>query len=170
MTQVNDGAPANCHCYFMSAPFDAIILSGDLIPLALPLVRATWPALDMVAWQTFVQFFNGRAPGEESGVLGLRDEARCLCGVLAFRLDRDVVAGPVLAVPLFTAADVANSPHTIRALLDAAETRALDLGCMAVRIHLANGQAGLASRLRLQGLSPGVGQFWSKLDPARRRN
>jgi hypothetical protein len=170
MIQVNDGAPANGHVCFMSASFDAIILSGGLIPLALPLVRATWPVVDMAAWQTYVQFFNDRAPGAESGVLGLRDEARCLCGVLAFRLDRDVVEGPVLAVPLFTAADVANSPRTIRALLDAAETRALDLGCMAVRIHLANGQAGLASRLRLQGLSPDIGQYWSKVDPARQRN
>jgi hypothetical protein len=88
----------------------------------------------------------------------------CFCGVFAYRVARDLLIGPILAVYLFTAVDVANSLRTIRALLVAAETRALELGCTAVRIRLCNGQAELASRLRTLGLASEIGQFWKKLD------
>ena len=56
----------------------------------------------------------------------------------------ELLTGPILAVHLFTAIDVANSLLTIRALLDAAEAQALELGCAAVRIRLHDGQAELA--------------------------
>jgi hypothetical protein len=57
----------------MSMSFDAIVLSGDLIPQALPLIRATWPAVDLTSWGNFVRFFAEPAATRESGVLGLRD-------------------------------------------------------------------------------------------------
>lgn len=148
----------------MSTSFDAIVLSGDLIPQALPLIRATWPAVDLTSWGNFVRFFAEPAPSQESGALGLRDRTGCLCGVLAYRLDQDLLAGPLLAVPLFTAVDLVNSPHTVRALLETAETRALELDCARVQIHLRNGQAELASLLRAMGLSSEIGHFWKEID------
>lgn len=154
----------------MTVSFDAVVLSGDLIPQTLPLVQATWPAVDLTAWRNFVQFFTGTAPGRESGVHGLRDASGCLCGVLACRLDWDLLAGRVLTVPLFTAIDIVNAPRTVQALLDAGETLALELGCACIHIRLSSGQAGLESRLRGLGLTPRGGHFWKEIDPAPRRN
>ena len=162
MMQVNDGGVTNDHPYFMN--FDAVILSGDLIPLTLPLVQATWPVVDMTSWRTYVEFFNNPAASQESGIVGLRDPAGCFCGLFAYRLDMDLVFGRLLAVHFFTAVDVANSPSTIRALLDTAETRAQELNCAAVRIGLCNGQEELASRLSTLGLKSETGQFWKKVD------
>lgn len=154
----------------MSTSFDAIVLSGDLIPQALPLIRATWPAVDLTSWGNFVRSYAGPAATRESGALGLRDKTGCLCGVLAYRLDQDLLAGPLLAVPLFTAVDVVNSPRTVRALLETAEMRALELDCAMVQIRLRNGQTELAALLRAMGLSSEFGHFWKNVDPAPVRN
>src|SRR5205085_923961 len=81
-------------------------------------IQATWPGADLAAWRTFVRFFN-RAAARNAGVLAVRDRADCICGVLAYRLDHDLQAGPVLAVQLFTAVDLMNSPRTVQALLAA---------------------------------------------------
>jgi len=154
----------------MSLSFNTIVLSEDLVPQTLPLVQATWPVVDVTGWRNFVQFFTDEATSRESGVDGLRDSAGCFCGVFAYRLDRDLLIGPILTVHLFTAVDVANSLRSIRALLGAVETRAVELGCAAIRIHLCHGQVGLASRLRTLGLGSEVGQFWKKIDAAQSRN
>jgi hypothetical protein len=162
MMQVNDGGVTNDHLCFMN--FDAVILSGDLIPLTLPLVQATWPVVEMTSWRNYVEFFNNPAASQESGIVGLRDSAGCFCGLFAYRLDMELIFGRVLAVHFFTAVDVANSPSTIRALLDTTETRAQELNCAAVRIRLCNGQDELASRLCTLGLESETGQFWKKVD------
>jgi hypothetical protein len=117
-----------------------------------------------------VQFFTEEATSQESEVAGLRDSAGCFCGIFAYRLERDLLMGPILAVHGFTAVDVINSMHYIETLLDAAERRALKLGCAAVPIRLYNGQNELASRLRALGLSSEIGQFWKRIDAARSRN
>lgn len=162
MMQVNDGGLTNDHLCFMN--FDAVILSGELIPLTLPLVQATWPVTDMTSWRNYVEFFNSPLASQERGVVGLRDSAGCFCGLFAYRLDMDLLFGRILAVHFFTAVDVANSPSTIRALLDTAETQAFELNCAAVRIRLCNGQDELASRLCTLGLASEIGQFWKKVD------
>jgi hypothetical protein len=170
MIHVNDGARNRLHSSAMSVSFHIAALSDDQVPQALPLIQATWPGADLAAWRSFVRFFNDRAAAKDAGVLTLRDAADCICGVLAYRLDRDLRAGRMLAVPLFTAVDLINSPRTVRALLDAAEMRAAELGCVGVQIRLYSDQSGLASRLRLLGLSCEGGLFWKKIDPAQIRN
>jgi hypothetical protein len=131
----------------MNMSFQAVALSGDLVPQALPLIRATWPSADLPSWRKFVEAFAGHAATQESGVLGLRDQSGCLCGVCAYRLDWGLLEGPVLGARLFTAADVANSKRTVQALLEAAERRAVDLGCAGIQIWLTSGQAALAKRV-----------------------
>lgn len=148
----------------MSVTFNTVEVSGDLVPATLPLVQVTWPAVDLTGWRNFVQFFTDQTASRGSGVSGLRDASGCYCGVFAHQLDRDLLVGPILAVHLFTAVDVVNAPRTIDALLDAAETRALELACEAVRIRLCNDQAKLAFRLRVLGLSSEIGQFWKKVN------
>lgn len=64
---------------------------------------------------------------EEFGILAIRDLSGYLCGVLAYRRDRDLRMGFILSVHLFTAVDVANSLLHVRALLDAVEVRATEM-------------------------------------------
>ncbi len=154
----------------MSVSFNVGVLSGDQVPLAFPLIRATWPGADLASWQSFVEFFNDEIGAKRSGVLALRDPAGCICGVLAYRLDRDLRAGPILAIHLFTAVDLLNSLRTVRALLEAADGQALELGCAGVQIRLRNDQSGLASHLRSLGVAPEASLLWKKIDSARTRN
>jgi hypothetical protein len=154
----------------MSISFHVAPLSGAEIPLALPLIQATWPGADLASWSGFVEFFNEPMVATGSGVLALHDAAGFICGVLAYRFDRDLQAGAVLAVHLFTVADLVNSPKTVRVLIDAAEARASELGCLGVQIRLRNDQARLASRLRTLGLSSEADLFWKKVGPAHTRN
>jgi hypothetical protein len=84
-------------------------------------------------------------------------------GLYVYELDRALFFGPVLAAHLFTAVDIVNSPQTVRALLDTAETQAIELGCTAMRIRLRNSQTALASRLHSLGLTPEA-QFCKKVE------
>jgi hypothetical protein len=148
----------------MSATFITMPVSSDLVPETLPLVRATWPAVDLATWRAYVEHFSTQAAPKVSGVQGLRDSAGCFCGIYVYELDRDLLFGPVLAVHLFTAVDIVNSPQTARALLDTAETQAIELGCKAMRVRLRNSQTELASKLHTLGLTPEA-QFHKKVDP-----
>jgi hypothetical protein len=152
----------------MSMSYRVAALSDDQVPQAFPLIQATWPGADLTAWQSFVQFFNDRSAAGSAGVLAVRDPAGSICGVLAYRLDRDLRVGRLLAVQLFTAVDLMNSPRTVGALLDAAEGRACELNCDGVQIRLYGDQSGLASRLRALGLSSEGGVFWKKADRSKR--
>ena len=149
----------------MNMPFHTVVLSADRVAEALPLIQVTWPSVDLASWQSFAQFFCGQTAAGGSGVLALRASGGDLCGLLAYRLDRDLREGLILAVHLFTAVDLANSLRTIRALLEIAETQACRLGCAGIQIRLGNEQSGLASRLRSLGLSSEAGLFWRKVEP-----
>ena len=144
----------------MSASFDTAVLAGDEIFQAFPLVQATCPNVDLQSWKDFAKFFAQR---ENCGVLALKDSVNCICGVVAYQLDWELMVGLVLAVHLFTTADLMNSSRTVQALLSAAETRAAHLGCNALQIRLSGNQAKLGSRLRALGLSSGAGLFWKSL-------
>jgi hypothetical protein len=161
---VNDRMSKTLHRSWMSLSFRVAALSDGEVPQAFPLIQATWPGADLTAWRSFVQFFNDRTMAGYAGVLAVRDPASSICGVLAYRLDRDLRAGRLLAVQLFTAVDLINSPRTVRALLDAAEGRASELQCAGVQIRLYRDQTGLASRLRALGLSSEGSLFWKKVD------
>jgi hypothetical protein len=154
----------------MSVSFTISALSNDQVPLAFPLIQATWPNADLASWLSFVAFFDDPAAAAGSGVLALRDPAGCICGVLAYRLDRDLQAGLILAVHLFTAIDLANSLRTVRALLDAVELRGVELGCTGLQIRLHSDQPELAQRLRALGLAFEGGVFWKKIESELSKN
>ncbi len=138
-------------------------LPANLAPQALPLVQATWPEVDLPTWLDFVRFFNNGAATPGSGMLITRDPSGYLCGILAYRRDHDLRIGLVLSVQLFTVVDVANSLHGVRALLDAAETRASELGCAGVQIRLDRDQSQLGLRLRALGLSGEAALLWKRI-------
>jgi hypothetical protein len=170
MIQIKDAAFPRIDAWAMSRSYDAVILSTDLVPQAFPLIRATWPGVDLVAWGSFVRFFNEQQSAGQSGVQALRDATGGLCGVFAYRLDWDLRLGRMLSVQLFTAVDVANSLPTVRALLDAVEVRALQLSCDGIEIRLCGGQAGLAGRLRRLGLDSEAGLLRREVDRTRPPN
>jgi hypothetical protein len=147
----------------MGVSFDSVSLSGEQASQALPLVQVIWPGVDVAAWQRSVRFFSEEAGA--SGVLAVRNEARYLCGVLAYRTDWDLQRDPILAVRVFAAMDLVNSLVTVRGLLDAAEMRAHQLDCAGVEIRLSTKQKGLAARLRALGVSSHADVFCFTLAP-----
>lgn len=150
----------------MNATFRVAALSDDQVPQAFPLIQATWPGADLPAWQKFVQFFNDRTSAGDAGVLALHDPAGYIGGLLAYRRDQDLLTGPVLAIHLFTALNLMNSPQAVRVLLEAAEARATGMGCKAIQIRLYSEQGWLAARLRTLGLSLEAGLFRKVIDSA----
>jgi hypothetical protein len=136
----------------MASRFAIVELKGEQVARALPVVQATWPGVDLPAWQQFVLAFD-TADRSVSGMVALHDAAGTVCGVLAYRRDQDLRGRATLAVPLFTAIDLANAPRTVRALLDAAEVLASGLGCAQVEIRLHEEQGEFVSRLRELGLT-----------------
>src|SRR5262249_32208584 len=106
----------------------------------------------------YVEFFGGKT-ARETGIVTMRDAAGNLCGILTYALHRSLELGPLLAVPLFTAVDVANSQGIVSALLDAAERQAAAIHCRALEIHLDRAQPRLADHLRRLGFSAGGGVF-----------
>jgi hypothetical protein len=170
MIYVNEMALAIVKNGIMRTSFNAIALSSDLIPQTLPLIRATWPGVDLATWRSYVQFFSGQAAPKVSGVNGLCDGAGCYHGLYAYQLERDLLLGPVLAVHLFTATDITNSPRIVEALLDTAEARAFDSGGVAMRVRLCGRQAEMASKLRSLGLTADSGQFCKRVELRPRPN
>jgi hypothetical protein len=150
----------------MNSRFEIVGLTRQHVARALPVVQATWPDVDLASWESFVQPFAAPAAPSQSGVLALSDASGTLCGLLAYRRDQDL-RQPVLAVQLFTVVDLANSPLTARALLDAAEIRARELGCPRVEIRLYQEQGELMSRLHALGLASEACLLQLKVAPAR---
>lgn len=136
----------------MTQSFVVQDLADAAVPQALPLLRATWPTIDLAAWESFAVSFRRGGPDPAAAITGLFDEAGGLCGLFASRTEPGLCHGPILGVPLFTVMDIGNSLGPVRALLDAAEAMAKKQGCAAVQIRLANEQSALSKRLRRLGL------------------
>ena len=139
----------------MNFSFQTGPLSESLLAETLPLVQTTWPLTDLASWRRYIRPFGGKAA--QAGLMTMRDSSSCLCGLLAYSLYRPLGPGLVLALPLFTAVDVANSLRAVRALLGAAEKQASLLSCTSLEIRLDRGQSQLSDRLRSLGLSAEVG-------------
>ena len=118
----------------MTRVFTTASLTPAEIAPAFPLVHATFPELDFTAWRTFAAHLLGDTASARIGAMGLRNEAGYLCGVLAYRAERNLRHGKVLSVDLFTALDVTGEAAATKALLTAAEAKAAELGCSATHI------------------------------------
>lgn len=131
----------------MARLFTSFALAPDHLPLAFPLVRAAVPVADLRAWQDFMRT---TADGRQatSGALGLRNEAGHVCGLIVYRNQRDLRHGMTLVVDLFVALDLVNEGPAAKALLQAAEAKARELGCVAVQIRLNADWQSLAEHIR----------------------
>jgi hypothetical protein len=137
----------------VSRVFQIAALGGNSRLQAFPLLQATWPDLDLAGWLAFADRFAGDADGASKGIAGLQDDSGTLCGLFAYRIDHTLRDGRILAIPLFTAMDLANSQEPICALLAAMKERARLCHCNRLRIELDRRQSGLADRLRRLGAS-----------------
>lgn len=131
----------------MSHAFTVRELTQDLTAQALPLLRATWPAVDLQGWRGFVDAFR-RDLYAQAEVTVMFDSQGGLCGLFASRLEHDLRGGRALAIPLFTAIDVGNSLAPVKSLLEAAEAMARERGCSGLEIRLDNEQRALVKQLR----------------------
>jgi GNAT superfamily N-acetyltransferase len=122
-------------------------LTPDAIPQALPLLRATWPGVELPGWSRFVDAFRGDLYAQAE-ITAMFDPQGSLCGLFAARVEHDFRDGRTLALPLFTAVDVGNSLAPVKALLEAAEAMARDRGCSGLEIRLDTQQRALIERLR----------------------
>lgn len=128
------------------------------LPQALPLLRATWPTIDLAGWQRFAEAFACREQAGAS-ITGMFDSSGGLCGLFVSRVEHRL-RERVLAIPLFTVVDIANSQAPVRALLDGVEARAKSCGCTIIEVRLDTGQTELVKRLRSFGLNP-VGTMYA---------
>jgi len=125
----------------MIAPLRATGLADHQLAMALPLVQLTWPKTDLAAWRRFVLAIRA----EGGGMLVLTEE-EYVCGVMAYRRQAGP-KGPVLSVPLFTVADLANRIGVVRALVDAADLLRERLGCETIEMDFDPRQSHLAARV-----------------------
>ena len=125
----------------MTDDLHASDLPDHQLALALPLVRITWPETDLAAWCEFA-----RALRAEGGGLVALTERDYICGVMAYRRQASL-KGPVLSVPLFTVADLANRRGVAKALVDAADMLREKLGCDTIQLEFHPGQSHLAARV-----------------------
>ena len=131
----------------MITPLRTSDLADYQLALALPLVQITWPETDLAMWQEFVHSIRA----EGGGLLALSED-EYICGVMAYRRQASL-KGPVLFVPLFTVADLANRRGVAKALVEAADMLRERLGCDTIEMDFHPYQSHLAARVSgvLQG-------------------
>jgi hypothetical protein len=122
-------------------------------------VNAIAPEIDLARWRSFALPLIGREAPSAGGAIGLRNAAGYACGLLVFRVERDLKHGTVLAVDLFVALDLMNEEEATRALLLAAEAKAAALGCCALHIRSDISQKALRQRFAAMGHRTGAHLF-----------
>lgn len=100
---------------------------------AYPLIRAFAADVSRDDWQDYVQ-----RRYRSGGMLGLWDEQGGIAGVLSYRLGERMRYGLVLALDDFVTFELSRAAPGRRALLDAAEKLARDLGCKGLELRLAS--------------------------------
>lgn len=143
----------------------AMPLPLDQLRAALPLLRVTWPRVELAALRCFVESVEQRTASPRAGAIALRDPTDHVSGLLVYEAGVEWLEGAVLNVPLFTVVDLANSRQNVETLYDAACATARALGCGAIQIRLYTEQAGLAGRLRALGPFDRGDCLWARVTP-----
>jgi len=100
---------------------------------AYPLIRSIAPEVSPEDWEDYVQ-----RRYRSGGLLGLWDGRGGIVGVLSYRLGERMRHGLVLALDDFVTFELSRAAPGRRALLDAAEKLARDLGCTGLELRLAS--------------------------------
>ena len=117
-------------------------LTTDRINQAFPLIQAIAPSIGLEEWQAFAQALlvgetdTRPAPG---GILIAEDERGYIAGLVAYRLQRDLLQGPVLVAEHFIAFDFFERDRIAEALARALEGLAAGHRCAAIHTVLPEG-------------------------------
>jgi hypothetical protein len=152
--------PARQHDGTMTKAFSTSPLTADQIALLFPLVSAVVPQIDLAHWRSFARPLAEDMAPPRSGAICLRNAAGYACGLLSYRVERDLRHGSVLAVDFFVALDLVSDEGTTHALLEAAEAKAMELHCSAMRICSHVTQTTLVDRLAAAGHRKEATVFW----------
>lgn len=149
----------------MARAFTTSSLAAEDVDVVFPLIHAALPDVSLATWRDFARGFVGLPSPYPAGAIGLRNEAAYLCGVLTYRIDRDLRHGTVLSVDIFAALDVTGEEAAMRALLLAAEAKAHELRCGVARIQIEGSAGGRAQRLAASGYRQQASVFCKELTP-----
>lgn len=149
----------------MARAFTTSALSADDIGIAFPLIHAALPDVTLATWRDFARGFVGLPAPYSAGALGLRNEAGYLCGILTYRIDRDLRHGTALSVDIFAALDVTGEAAAMRALLHAAEAKAQELRCAAIRIHVDGSKGKRPQQFAASGFRQQTSVFSKQVPP-----
>ncbi len=122
-------------------------LTTDRVNQAFPLIQAIAPNVSLEEWQAFAQPLLSRgtdtttAPGGilPGGILIAEDERGYIAGLVAYRLQRDLLHGPVLVAEHFIAFDFFERDRIADALARALEGLAAGHRCAAIHTVLPDG-------------------------------
>jgi hypothetical protein len=149
----------------MARSFTVSPLTAGDIAVAFPLIRAALPEIGLEAWRSFARGVVDQPSPYPAGGVGLRNEGGYLCGVLTYRIDRDLRHGTALNVDMFAALDVTGEEAATRALLSAAEEKARELRCSAVRVSLEGPAERMSGRFAAVGYHAKATVFCKTLGP-----
>lgn len=149
----------------MVRAFTTSPLAAEDIDVAFPLVHATLPDVGLATWRDFARGFVGFPSPYPAGALGLRNEGGYFCGVLTYRIDRDLRHGTALSIDIFAALDVTGEAAAMRALLQAAEAKAHELRCNVARINIDGPSGTRDQHLLAAGYRHQTRVFSKKLAP-----
>lgn len=150
----------------MTRSFGAFSLAREQIPVVFPLVQAAMPEVDLARWGSFARPLIENQPEDLGGIIGLRNKAGYICGLLVYKVTQDLRRGAVLAIDLFTALDLVSEETATRTLLDAAEHKARELCCAAMLIRLDKNQGTVSRHFAAAGHHPQATVFCKAVAPA----
>jgi hypothetical protein len=150
----------------MVRSFTAAPLSAEDIAVTFPVINAALPAVDFATWRRFARGLVDLPSPYPAGGACLRNEGGYVCGVMTYRIDRDLRDGTALNVDVFAALDVTGEDAATRALVQVAEEKARELRCTAIRVHLETGGDGLAQRFLAGGYRHQATVFGKRLATA----
>ncbi len=137
-------------------------LKPDRIDQAFPLIQAIAPAVGLEEWRAFAAALLPR-PGEagppRGGILIAEDERGYMAGLVAYRIQHELVSGPVLVAEHFIAFDFFERDRIADALARALEGLAAGHRCAAIQTVLPEGaersrRQWLVDMLQLRGHQP----------------
>jgi hypothetical protein len=141
-------------------------LTPQRVDQAFPLIQAIAPRIGLEEWRAFAQALLATGAGEAEpaaipagGILVAEDGRGYLAGLVAYRVQHDLVQGPILVAEHFVAFDFFERDRIAEALARALEGLATGHRCAAVHTVLPEGaergrRAWLEDMLRLRGHKP----------------
>lgn len=136
----------------MRRTLDVANLSTVEIEPAFALIQALHRSQTLDNWRTFASPLVDQKPLAQCGLVGVRDEAGYLCGLFVYRVEADLAHGRAFTVDIIAALDIVGPQIVIRAMMEAAQAKAQQLGCGITRVRVTRDQTAIALCLRRNGL------------------